>query len=150
VEDVLKSKCIFRSPHTHVLIFEKDEAFIEPLTQWARQERVHGAHISALGAFSDVTLAYFSPDDREYHDIPVHEQVEVVSLLGDIALTGTEPMVHAHAVVARSDGTTLGGHVREAHVWPTLELIVTETPTHLQRTYDAETGLALINVSVSV
>jgi predicted DNA-binding protein with PD1-like motif len=75
----------------------------------------------------------------------VPEQVEVVSLVGDVAL-GEDggPKVHAHAVLGRSDGSALGGHLLEARVRPTLEVILTELPGHLQRRHDRESGLGLI------
>ncbi|MDX1621481.1 MAG: DUF296 domain-containing protein, partial [Nitriliruptorales bacterium] len=94
----------------------------------------------------EATLAYFDPEALEYRDIPVAQQVEVLSLVGDIALNDGEPEVHAHVVVGREDGTTAGGHLKAASVWPTLEVIVTETPSHLQKSVDEETGLALIDL----
>jgi predicted DNA-binding protein with PD1-like motif len=48
-------------------------------------------------------------------------------------------------VVGKSDGTAHGGHLLEAHVWPTLEVIVVESPQYLQRKYDPATGLTLID-----
>jgi predicted DNA-binding protein with PD1-like motif len=91
-------------------------------------------------------LGYFNWEKRDYERIPLKEQVEVLSLIGDIALKGDEPNVHAHVVVGRSDGTAHGGHLLEGHVRPTLEVILIESPKHLQRKFDEETGLALINL----
>jgi len=68
-----------------------------------------------------------------------------LSLIGDIALKGNEPQVHAHMIVGRQDGTAHGGHLLEAHVRPTCELILTESPVHLQKQIDPESGLALIH-----
>lgn len=62
------------------------------------------------------------------------------------ALKGGEPQVHAHVVVARSDGSAYGVHLLEAHVWPTLEVVLVETPAHLQRELDEATGLPLIRL----
>jgi predicted DNA-binding protein with PD1-like motif len=76
----------------------------------------------------------------------VKEQVEVLILAGDVALKDGEPQVHAHVVLGRSDGSTCGGHLLEAHVWPTLEVILEESPTHLKRRFDKETRLALIDL----
>jgi len=84
---------------------------------------------------------------KDYERIPLREQVEVLSLIGDIALQGSEPKVHAHVVVGKSDGTAHGGHLLESHVRPTLEVILIESPKHLQRKTDEETGLALINLA---
>ncbi len=76
--------------------------------------------------------------------VALEEQVELVSLIGDIALGDGEPQVHAHVVIARSDGRTYGGHLMEACVRPTCEVVLTESPKHLQKRMDPESGLALI------
>ncbi len=57
-----------------------------------------------------------------------------------------EPQVHVHVSVAKRDGTAHGGHLLEGHVWPTLEVLVTESPTALAKRHDPETGLALIDL----
>jgi len=72
--------------------------------------------------------------------------VELLSLIGDIALRDGEPQVQAHVVIGRSDRTAHGGHLLEDRVRPTCELILTESPIHLQKKYDPETGIALIQV----
>ncbi|HEY7545049.1 MAG TPA: DUF296 domain-containing protein, partial [Blastocatellia bacterium] len=105
-----------------------------------------GSHFSALGAFSDILLGYFSRERKEYEKIPINEQVEVLSLIGNIAVVEEAPKVHAHVVVGKSDGTAHGGHLLEAHVWPTLELVITESPLNLRRVTDRATGLALIDL----
>ena len=70
----------------------------------------------------------------------------MLSLIGDVVIDKGEPSVHAHVVVGRRDGSALGGHLIEGRVWPTLEVIVTESPTHLRKRHDPETGLALIDL----
>jgi predicted DNA-binding protein with PD1-like motif len=120
---------------------------ISGLTGFAREKRLAGSHFTAIGAFGEATLAYFDWETKEYKKIPVREQVEVVSLIGDVALAEDgSPQLHAHAVLGRSDGTALGGHLLEARVRPTLEVTLVETPRHLHRKHDPESGLALIRV----
>jgi predicted DNA-binding protein with PD1-like motif len=130
---------------TFALIFDKGDEVVAELTAFAKREQVNAAHFSAIGAFSQATLGFFDRTKRDYRKIPVAEQVEVLSLLGDIALDGSEPKVHAHVVVGKADGTAHGGHLLDAHVWPTLELILTESVQHLRKKMDRETGLALID-----
>ena len=142
----MNSKLISESPKTHVLIFDTNDEVISTLTDFARVQRLAGSHFSAIGAFRDVVLGYFDWQKKDYNKIFVHEQVEVVSLLGDIALGDDGPKIHAHAVVAKADGTALGGHLLEAHVRPTLELVLIESPRHLQRRYDPQSRLALIRL----
>jgi uncharacterized protein len=83
---------------------------------------------------------------KQYRTIPVDEQVEVVSLVGDIALRDGESSLHAHAVLGKADGSVVGGHLLQGHVRPTLEVVVVESPAHLQREHDPVSGLALIRL----
>jgi hypothetical protein len=62
-----------------------------------------------------------------------------------VALDGEEPKVHAHVVVGLSDGAARGGHLIAGRVWPTLEVVLVESPRHLRKRHDPETGLALID-----
>jgi uncharacterized protein len=132
---------------TWALIFDKGDEPVEGLTAFAKAEKLGGAHFTAIGAFSEVTLGYFDRTARDYKKIPLREQVEVLSLIGDVALDRGEPKVHAHVVVGRADGETRGGHLLAARVWPTLELVLAESPRHLRKRHDPETGLALIDTA---
>jgi uncharacterized protein len=78
--------------------------------------------------------------------VTLDEQVELLSLIGDVALLGGKPVVHAHAAVGRKDGTAHGGHLLEAHIRRTCEVVLTESPTHLEKFVDRESGIALIRV----
>ncbi len=112
-----------------------------------RREKLAAAHFTAIGALSDVTLVYFDWEKKDYKRIPLREQVEVLSLIGDVALDEKgKHKVHAHIVVGLSDGMARGGHLLDAHVRPTLEVILVESPAHLHRRFDSESGLALIRL----
>jgi uncharacterized protein len=143
----MKAKLIHSGEQkTYALIFDKDDEVIAGLTSFAKQQGLGASHFTAIGAFSDLTLGYFNRDKKDYDKIPVKEQVEALSVMGDIALNKGEPKIHAHVVVGKRDGSTLGGHLVQAHVWPTLEVVLTESPRHLRRRTDEETGLALIEL----
>jgi uncharacterized protein len=132
---------------TYAVIFDTGDEVVKGLTDFAREQRLAGSHLTAIGAFEDVTLGYFDWQTKEYRKIPLREQVEVLSLVGDVALKPDgSPQLHAHVVVGRSDGTTRGGHLLEARVRPTLEVVLVESPAHLQRKHDPESGLALIRL----
>ena len=133
------------APATHALVFERGDEAMEGLRAFTRDHGITAAHLSGIGAFSDVTLGYFDWQSKEYEQIRLDEQVEVVTLAGDVALKDDEPDVHAHVVVAKRDGTAHGGHLIEAHVRPTLEVILEESPAHLRKRTDPESGLALID-----
>lgn len=134
---------------TYAVIFDTGDEVAGGLLDFAQRNRLGGSHFTAIGAFSDVTLGYFDWQTKQYRKIPIREQVEVLSMVGDIALKGDEPKIHAHVVVGKSDGTAHGGHLLEARVRPTLEVMVVEAPRHLRRTPDPESGLALIDLEAS-
>jgi predicted DNA-binding protein with PD1-like motif len=129
---------------TFAVVLAKGDEVAEELVRFAREHDVTGAGLTAVGACREATLGYFDPEVMQYQDIPVTEQVELLSLLGDIATRDGEPALHAHAVLGLRDGSTVGGHLQRAVVWPTLEVIVTESPVHLRKRVDQGTGLALI------
>jgi uncharacterized protein len=132
---------------TFAIIFDKGDEVASGLLAFAKENKLSASHFTAIGAFERVTLGFFERERKDYKRITIDEQVEVLSLVGDIASGDDEPKVHAHVVVGKADGTAHGGHLLEARVWPTLEVILVESPRHLQRKLDKETGLALISLT---
>ena len=132
---------------TFALILDTGDEAMEQVRRFAEREGISAAHVTGIGAFETAVLRYFDWDAREYRDIPVPDQVEVASLIGDIGESEQgKPEVHIHLVLGRRDGQALAGHLKSGHVRPTLELIVTESPAHLCRRKDAESGLNLIDL----
>ncbi|HYY32179.1 MAG TPA: PPC domain-containing DNA-binding protein [Gaiellaceae bacterium] len=129
---------------TFALVFDIGDKAMAGLEGFAREQGLSAAHFTGIGAFSDVVLGYFDWQKKDYEPIHVDEQVEVVALLGDVAVQDGEPAVHAHVVVAGPDGAAHGGHLLEGHVRPTLEVVLTESPAHLHKRYDPTSGVALI------
>jgi|ERR1700758_23139 predicted DNA-binding protein with PD1-like motif len=134
------------SQKTFALIFSTGDQVMSGLKAFAEEQQLAASHFTAIGAFKEVTLGYFDWQKKDYLKIPVHEQVEVLSLVGDITISQSKPNIHVHAVLGRRDGSTCGGHLIDAEVRPTLEVILTESPNHLTRQFDQESGLALISL----
>ncbi len=131
---------------TFAVVLQNGDEAMGCLQQFARSEQLGAAQLTAIGAFSGAKLGYFDWETKNYLPILVDEQVEVASLIGDIAVgTDGDPSIHLHAVLGRRDGTAMAGHLQQATVRPTLEVIVTESPQHLRKTMDLESGFALIN-----
>lgn len=131
---------------TFVIIFDKGDEVASGLLDFAGAKSLKASHFTAIGAFQRATLGFFEREKNDYKRIEINEQVEVLSLVGDIALKEDgQPQVHAHCVVGSRDGNARGGHLLEGYVWPTLEVIVVESPGYLRRKFDEETGLALID-----
>jgi Predicted DNA-binding protein with PD1-like DNA-binding motif len=127
-----------------VIFYQGDEAF-SGLLEFAQKYHVTSARFTAIGAVNGATLGWFDPQRKMYKKIPVAGQHEVIGMSGDIALYQGKPVVHTHMIVGGPDGTTLGGHVLAAYVSPTLEVMVTVDPITMQKRFDPDTDLTLIN-----
>ncbi len=143
----MKTKMVNTGEHkTYVVVFDKDEEVISGLENFAEENNLTDSHLTAIGAFRKVTLAYFDMDKKEYINNEIREQVEVVSLIGNISRFRSKPKVHIHTVVGKRNGNAMGGHLKEGIVRPTLEIVLTESPVYLHREMDEETGLPLIKI----
>lgn len=143
----MQHKCIHESngQRTYVVVLETGDEIMASLKSFAAEERIKTAQFTAIGALSDVVLMYFDWEKKEYLRIPMREQVEVASMIGDMVEDPDgKPSLHVHLVVGRRDGSAMAGHLGDAHVRPTLEAIVTESPSYLRKVKDLESGLALI------
>lgn len=138
-------------------MLERGEHLIACLTEFARQEGCRAAEFTAIGALEWARLAYFNVELREYHEIPLQPQAELLSLNGRITLPEgvdpdsadadeADPHLHVHCVIGLPDGKTVGGHLIEAEVRPTCEIFVTDYPTRLARSKDPDSGLAVIDL----
>ena len=143
----MRSKLIDQgNEKTFAIVFDPGDEVMSGLQAFAERNGLVAAHMTAIGAFSDVTLGFFDRQHKDYLKNRFQEQVEVVSLVGDVSLYQGKPKIHAHVVVANRDATAYGGHLIEARVWPTLEVIVVESPRALRRTWDPDVGLPLIDL----
>jgi uncharacterized protein len=141
----MRHKLLAHTPETYALIFDTGEEIAAQLKKFATHEHLGGSSFKAIGALDHVKLGWFNWETKKYQvAAEFDEQVELLSLIGDLALHDGQPQVHAHLVVGRKDGSAHGGHLLEARVRPTCELILTESPVHLQREFDPESGIALI------
>jgi predicted DNA-binding protein with PD1-like motif len=142
----MKSKLLdeHAGERTFALVFDTGDTVMQPLAGFLREKDVTAARFSGIGAFQAVTLGYFDWEAKDYERIPIDEQVEVVSLTGDVALKDDEPQIHAHVVIAKRDASAHGGHLLDGTVRPTLEVLLIDAPKHLCKRFDPQTGLALI------
>jgi predicted DNA-binding protein with PD1-like motif len=136
------------SERTYAVIFGKGDEVASGLTEFAENNGLKACHLTAIGAFRSAVLGYFDLEKRAYRKIVIDQQVEVLSFIGEIALDHDKPSLHAHVVLGFPDGTTRGGHLLEARVWPTLEVFAVDSADRLIKRYDPESGLDLIDPSL--
>ena len=144
----MKSKTINDgAERVFVLILDQGEEAFKTITEFADQQKITGASVSAIGAFSQAKVGWFDFAAKKYKPIDVGEQCEVLSLLGDVAQGDDgKASLHLHAVLGLQDGTLRGGHLLSGSVQPTLEVTITETVVHLRRKKRPDLGIALISI----
>ena len=116
---------------TFAVILASGDEVMMTLTEFAAERQLKATQLTAIGAFSRVVVAYFDWETKDYRNVLIDEQVEVLSRVGDITIDANTPKVHAHVVVGKADATAHGGHLVKAHVRPTLEIVLMEMPRHL-------------------
>ena len=127
-----------------VIFYQGDEAF-SGLLEFAQKYHITSAHFTAIGAVNGATLGWFDLQRKKYKKIPINGQHEVIGMSGDIVRYQGKPVVHTHMLVGPPDGTTRGGHVLAAYVSPTLEVMVTVNSATMQKRFDPDTDLTLID-----
>lgn len=143
----MRYKIVDQEPRTYVVVFETGDELASGLKKLATELKLADSSFKAIGALSSVKLGWFNWETKQYESsVLLNEQVELLSLIGDIALFDGEPQVHAHVVVGKADGTAHGGHLLEAHIRPTCELVLTESPKHLQKHMDSAAGIPLLKL----
>jgi predicted DNA-binding protein with PD1-like motif len=130
---------------TYLLVFHTDQEVMRGLLAFARKHKLKAGHLTGIGAISDAIIGYFDPQKKAY--LRTHEkgQAEVLSLTGNLALNNDEPFFHVHVALGLRDGSARGGHLFEATVRPTVELVLNTYPRPVRRKIDAETGLPLLD-----
>lgn len=132
----------------YAVILDRGDEAISRLRVFAQEHSVTSGHFTAIGMFQSAILGSFSIAQKTYEKIPITSSVEVASMIGDIALLNGKPVIHSHAVVGFPDGTTRAGHLLEAHVGITLEVMITVQPTVMRRRFDPEMRVSRIDPSL--
>ena len=132
---------------TRVVILESGEEAFAALTKFVNETQITAASLTAIGAFEKAIVGWFDFANKTYKKIAVDEQCEVLSAIGDVAVSDDgKASLHVHVVLGLSDGTTRGGHLLAGKVRPTLEVVLTDAPAHLRRKKRADIGIALIDL----
>jgi predicted DNA-binding protein with PD1-like motif len=111
----------------YAIRFEDEEAFPDRFLEFLSAQNVRGGYISGIGAMRRTKIAFFDVVAKEYVDQEFDEQMEVLALVGNVALHDDKPIVHAHITLGRADYSVVGGHLRYGVVRPTLEVTLAVT-----------------------
>jgi len=131
---------------TYAIVLESGEEAMEQILAFANEKKIAASQFTAIGAFSETIVGFFDFSIKDYKKTHFNQQMEVLSLMGDITIFKDEYKIHGHIVLAKEDGSAYGGHLMKGIVHPTLEIILTESPVYLQRKMDKDAGIPLIKI----
>ena len=130
---------------TYTLNFAPGDEVLQGLRDFAVEHGIRAAHLTGLGAAREVDVAYYNLDTKEYERTTITEDVEIISLNGNIGIgPKNATIVHLHGMFGRRDLSTFGGHIFSLTVSGAGELHVTAMPGTIHRAYDEVTGLTLM------
>lgn len=134
-------------PRRFALVFETGDDVMAEMQRFAEEQNVMAASFKGLGGFQRATVGFYNLDQQRYEPIQVADQVEVLSLLGNVAIYEGKPKLHIHCTLSYRDGHAVGGHLLQATVRPTLEVVLDELAGNLHRTDRPEIGIPLIDLT---
>jgi uncharacterized protein len=130
---------------TYLLEFQTGQEVMQGLLAFAKKHKLVAGHLTGIGAISDAVIGYFDPEKNVYLRNAEKGQAEVLSLTGNLALYNSEPFFHIHVALGLRGGSARGGHLFEAKVRPTVEVVLTAYPKPVRRKIDPDTGLPLLD-----
>lgn len=138
MEYVVKGKDI-------IIRLNKGEEVISSLLALIESLDIKCGRVSGIGATNNVTIGVFNADKKEYKKKNICEDMEILSLEGNLTRMDGNPYVHVHGTFASLD-QVYGGHVNSIMVSATAEIIVNIIDVEIDRKFDEETGLNLIKL----
>ena len=130
---------------TYIVRMDPGEEILTRLKVFAEQEGVKLASVTALGAVKDFTVGVFDTGAKVYKSNRFQGVYEIVSLVGTINTMNDAFYCHLHMCAADQEGHAFGGHLNEAVISATCELVVTCLPGRTDRVFSDEVGLNLIS-----
>ena len=137
-------KLILKDNNTYVLSFKRGEELMEGIKEFCRENHIEAASFSAIGAANEVELAWYNLVAKKYITILFKEDMELVSLTGNVSKMGNDVIIHNHGVFSFQDMSTKSGHVMKIVISGACEVTLHKNEGSIERVYDDETGLNLM------
>ncbi len=128
-----------------IVRLEIDDEIIASLKDLMEKCNLKSGRISGIGATNNVTLGVYEVKNKIYNKVTHLEDMEILSLSGNLSRQNGIPYVHAHITLATLENV-YGGHLNEAVISATGELIIDVIDTDIERIYNEEIGLNLFKL----
>ncbi len=137
-------KLILKDNNTYILSFKRGEELMEGVKEFCKENHIESAFFSAIGATNEVELAWYDLEAKKYVTTLLKEDMELVSLTGNVSYMDNDIVVHNHGVFSFKDMSTKAGHVMKVVISGACEITLHKIEGAIERAYDDETGLNLM------
>ncbi len=130
-----------RFGQTIIARLDKGEEILEQLQVISQKENIKLASVSALGATNDIKVGVLNTAEKQYHAKHFTGDMEIVSLTGTVSTMNDEYYAHIHMSAGDTDGHVVGGHLNQAIISATCEMVITVIDGKVDREFNEEVGL---------
>ena len=137
-------KRILQDKNTYVFSLKRGEELIEGIKEFCKEYRIEAAFFQAIGAVNEVELAWYDLGAKQYVATLFQENLEIVSLTGNVSKMDNNVVIHIHGVFSNKAMETKGGHVNKAMVSGACEITLWRFKGTINRVVNEDTGLNLM------
>jgi hypothetical protein len=141
-------KIILQQENISIITVERNDEFIESLTNYCSENKISAGYLTAIGACGKLTLAYYNLETKKYEDHEYTDDMEITGIIGNVALIDGKPFIHAHGTFGKRDMNLVGGHIRSMTVSATCEVRLEVFKGKIEREFDEVTGLKLMHCTL--
>ncbi len=129
---------------TIVARLDPGEEVLTQVKEIALKERVALASVQAIGAVSRFTAGVYVTEEKRYLPNEFSGSFEIVSLTGTVSTMDGKFYCHLHMSAGKENGEVFGGHLSQATVSATCEMIIHQIDGAVDRRYEEKTGLNIL------
>ena len=131
--------------HTVFVRIDRGEELHSALKEVALKENITLAHVRGLGATDSFTVGVYKVGEKKYYSNHFEGDYEIVSLTGTITTMNGEYYPHIHMSAGDEKGHVVGGHLNQAMISVTCEVVVQMVEGKVERSLDEEIGINLFD-----
>lgn len=137
-------KIIIHEKSTYILRFDPNEEVLKMLADFCEKEKITAGSFTAIGATKEVTLAYYDLPNKIYLDQKLEEDLEIVSVTGNVAIMNGKPAIHAHGTLSNRHLEVKGGHIKNMTISVTCEVTLHVFEGIIERKPNEKMGVNLL------
>ena len=113
----------------------------ESIAHIAVEENISNAWINGIGAINNIEVGYMDVRNKKYQKRNFDEHYELLSLIGNITYRDGVPFVHTHVTFSDTEFNVFGGHLFDAKITATGEIVLSLTDSKIDREYNENIGI---------